>query len=365
MMSKPYFPGADSDWASVEVPAMVEAVGEIAGWETSVSLDLKAWKLAENEIEYAEGIHAPIIGPMPDRGPATGMVVHRGAIIGSWGTVNRPEIAFSVSKGALSALAGIALADGLIGSLDMPVSASIDAPEFAEAPNNAITWRHLLTLTSEWQGSLWGIPDSIDFNRAVPKRPDSLPKGTLRDRHVPGRYWEFNDVRVNVLALALTHVFGASLETVLRERVMDPIGASRDWQWNGYEGARITLGGVSVPVVAGGAHWGGGMVVSTTDLARLGLLYARRGQWSGRTVVDRLWFDALRAPGWINPAFGLMWWNNSANTIPVLSPSAIWSSGIANFLVVDPDRDLVIVMRWYDIPRRDEIIGKIIAALPD
>jgi len=60
-------------------------------------------------------------------------------------------------------------------------------------------------------------------------------------------------VRVNVLALALTHVFGESLEAVLRRGIMDPIGASSAWQWTGYNGAEIDIGGlptIEVEVVA-------------------------------------------------------------------------------------------------------------------
>jgi CubicO group peptidase (beta-lactamase class C family) len=290
-------------------------------------------------------------------------VIHRGQVAAQWGEPGRADIAFSVTKSALSTLAGLALAEGRIPALDGTVRESVDAAEFASAPNDAITWRHLLTLTSEWRGSLWGIPDSIDWNRAVPKRPDSPPKGTQRQTFPPGGFWEFNDVRVNVLALGLTHVFGESLEDVLRRRIMNPIGASPDWRWHGYIGSEITLGGRRIPAVSGGAHWGGGLVISSFDLARLALLYARRGRWGDTVVLPTLWFDAIRAPTALNPNFGLMWWVNSGGTIPALSRSAIWGSGIANFLVVDPERDLVIVLRWYDVPRRDELLARIVGAL--
>ncbi|WP_116131412.1 serine hydrolase [Tropicimonas sp. IMCC34043] len=355
---------ASAAWTRRPSPKMDAVVAEIGCWETSVPRDLAAFKLSENRDEYQEGPHAALIGPLPERGPATGLVVQGQAILGQWGRPERADIAFSVTKTCLATLAGIALGEGLIPALDAPVSQTVKAAEFSGAPNNSITWRHLLTLTSEWKGSLWGIPDSIDFNRAVPKRPDSLAKGTPRERQAPGRYWEFNDVRVNVLALALTHVFGDSLETVLRQRVMDPIGASSDWQWNGYNGAEIELAGRTVTVVAGGAHWGGGMIVSALDLARLGQLQLNRGLWDGKRLVPELWFDAMRAPGWTNPDFGLMWWNNHGGTIPALSPQAIWGSGIANFIAIDPGHDLIVVLRWYDVPRRDEMLGRIVAALP-
>ncbi|MBH1973516.1 MAG: serine hydrolase [Rhodobacteraceae bacterium] len=355
-------PGSDADWAAESTFAFAGLGAVIAGWETKVPIDIKSFKLHENTVEYAEGDCARIIGPMPDRGPATGMILHRGEIVAQWGTPARRDVAFSVTKGCLSMLAGMALDRGLIPALDAPVSASVTAPEFGSA-NATITWRQLMTLTSEWQGSLWGIPDSIDFHRTVPKPASGPAKGSPRDRRAPGTLWEFNDVRVNVLALALTLAWGESLDEVLRREVMTPIGATPDWIWHGYDNAEIQIAGKAVPVVSGGAHWGGGLIASTYDLARLGLLYARRGDW-GKALVSPLWFDALRAPTPLKPEFGLMWWNNGGQLIPPLSRQAIWSSGIANFLCVDPARDLVVVLRWYDVLRRDEILARIVAALP-
>jgi len=351
------------DWPSRHIAALDEAIAEISGWETSVPVDLKAFKFRENAEEYSEGVHAAIVGPLPDRGPPTGLVVHRGDIVGAWGTPERADIAFSVTKSAVATIAGLALADGRIPALDARVSDGIDAPEFADGPNRDITWRHLLTLTSEWRGSLWNIPDSIDWNRAVPKRPDSPPKGSARQMHAPGTYWEFNDVRVNLLAYALTRLFRRPLDAVLRERVMDPIGASPDWRWTGYEGARTVCDGREIPVVAGGAHWGGGLIVSAYDLARLGLLHVRRGQWNGKAVLPAMWCDLIASPTPLSPDFGLMWWNNHRGSIAALSRRALWGSGIAMLLVVDPEKDLVIVLRWYDVPRRDRLIGRLVEAI--
>jgi CubicO group peptidase (beta-lactamase class C family) len=79
---------------------------------------------------------------------------------------------------------------------------------FNSLQNRDITWRHLLQQTSEWQGTLWDKPDSIDHNRDVGKSErGGAKKGTLRAMRPPGTVWEYNDVRVNRLSLALLHVF--------------------------------------------------------------------------------------------------------------------------------------------------------------
>jgi len=72
---------------------------------------------------------------------------------------------FSVAKSYLSVLAGVAVDRGLIRDIDEPVHAYGLDDGFDSAQNRAVTWRHLLQQTSEWQGTLWGKPDSIDHNR--------------------------------------------------------------------------------------------------------------------------------------------------------------------------------------------------------
>ena len=116
--------------------------------------------------------------------------------------------------------------------------------------------------------------------------------------HEPGTFYEYNDVRVNLLALAALHVWRRPLPQVLRELVMDPIGASNTWRWNGYENSWVTIDGLRMQSVSGGGHWGGGMFISSRDHARFGLLFLRGGTWAGHAHhlrrVDR---DKHARPG--------------------------------------------------------------------
>ena len=96
---------------------------------------------------------------------------------------------------------------------------------FSSPHNSKITWDHLLRQTSDWEGTLWGKPDWAD-------RPNDKPLEWLnRKRNEPGTVYKYNDTRVNALALAATAVWHRSLPEVLRERIMEPIGASNSWHW--------------------------------------------------------------------------------------------------------------------------------------
>ncbi len=100
----------------------------------------------------------------------------------------------------------------------------------------------------------------------------------------PGAYFEYNDVRVNLLSAALLMRFRRPLPDVLKERIMDPIGASSGWQWHGYSTSWVEIDGKRIQSVSGGGHWGGGMFIASPDHARFGYLAARR-QMGGKQLI--------------------------------------------------------------------------------
>ena len=88
-------------------------------------------------------------------------------------------------------------------------------------------------------------------------RPPAGPKGGARPLQPPGSYWEYNDVRINQLALALLHLFRRPLPEVFLERLLRPLGGGEGFAWRGYDDAWIELPGVGrVQSVPGGTHWG-------------------------------------------------------------------------------------------------------------
>src|SRR6185436_6978405 len=302
-------------------------------------------------VEWDEkGPWTEIVGPVIPRGGPAGLILAGGRIAAEWGDTARTDMTFSVAKSYLAVLAGVAVADGLIRSVDEPVGATVKGPWFASAHNASITWRHLLQQSSEWQGEIWGKSDQVDHNRQLGVGADNSRKGQRRELKAPGTFYEYNDVRVNLLAYCLLQRFGRALPEVLRERVMDPIGASRDWQWHGYSTSWTEVGGKRVQSVSGGAHWGGGMFISARDHARLGLLIARRGRWGDRQLIPAAWIEAMTTPSPTNGSYGYLWWLNRAGVrYRGASESCFYATGAgSNIVWIDPEHDLVAVMRWVD-----------------
>lgn len=306
------------------------------------------------------------LGPVRPRGGPNGLILHRGRLVGEWGDTGQVDLTFSVAKSYLSILAGLALDRGLIGGLDEPVRDTVDDGGFDPPHNDAITWRHLLQQTSEWEGTLWDKPDRIDRYRTVAGRPAEGKKGDPRPLHAPGGYWEYNDVRINRLSLALLRVWRRPLPEVFDELVMRPIGASRDWEWVGYRNSWVDIGGRRVQSVSGGSHWGGGIFIHARDQARVGLMIAQGGVWDGRRILSAERIDEMRAPCRLYPNYGLLWWLNTGHGLyPNASAASFYARGAGgNITWIDPEHDIVAVMRWIDNAAADEFMRLVTDAIP-
>jgi CubicO group peptidase (beta-lactamase class C family) len=221
-----------------------------------------------------------------------------------------------------------------------------------------------LQQTSEWEGVLWDKPDLVDRNRAVAGRPSAAPKGSHRELAPPGGYWEYNDVRVNRLALALLRLWRRPLPEVFREAVMVPIGASADWEWHGYRNSWVEIDGRPVQSVSGGGHWGGGVFISARDQARIGLLLSRNGVWDGRRILSEAWFERLLTPCPLFAQYGYLFWLNTGRVLyPNASERSFYARGAGgNLTWVDPANDLVAVLRWTDPAAMDEFMRLATAA---
>mgnify|MGYP001214704433 CR=1 FL=1 len=379
----PYVPGATWEKRSaarmgVDSAKLAEAVAFAQQHEARGPRDME-------ESHYRTFGREPFgqgIGPFKPRGEPTGVVLRGGYVIASWGEPDRVDMTHSVTKSFLSATVGLAYDRGLIASVRDTVWKS-QAPTYAlrlVAPaepgsrylapmfidpwgtphNQAITWDDLLRQTSDWEGTLWGKPEWAD-------RPSQNPADwTSRARLAPGTAYEYNDVRVNVLALATTNIWRRPLPDVLGDLVMDPIGASRTWRWHGYDNAWITLDGRPTQVVSGGGHWGGGMFINAWDMARFGLLTQRRGLWGDQRILSEEWVRKSLSPTGPQPTYGYMNWflNTDRKWMPSAPASAFGHVGNGtNLVFVAPEQDLVIVVRWIENGSIDEFLGKALGAI--
>ena len=356
-------PAAPEPWEERRSQAFAAAASHAAENETKWSRDLAA------EIPRQFDEDPPwnaVLGPVRPRGGPNGLILKGGHIVAEWGNTLQIDQTFSVAKSYLSILAGLAFDRGLIRDVHEPVCRTIGDGGFAPPHNDKITWHHLLQQTSEWQGMLWDKPDQIDHNRRVGGMPDTgIKKGTPRDLREPGSYWEYNDVRINRLSLALLQLWRRPLPEVFRELVMEPIGASRDWEWRGYSNSQTMVEGKLVESVAGGSHWGGGVFIHARDQARIGLLMLRAGMWGDQRILSAEWVRRSLVPCPLFPIYGYLWWlNTERRRYPSAPAGSYYASGAGgNLTWIDPKHDLVAVLRWTDPAAMDKFMALTMAAM--
>lgn len=355
-----YFP--DSQWLSkkpeemkMSKPWLDSAIAFAQHNENKVDRDLRIAILRA----YVKEPGYAIVGPTKHRGGPAGLIIRNGFIVAQWGDVNRVDMTFSVTKSFLSTVAGLAIDNGLIKDVNDQVNQYVWDNTFDGAHNSKVTWSHLLTQSSDWSGTLFGIPDWADR----PPKEGSVDDWKNRKLLEPGTAFEYNDVRVNLLAYSLLEVWRKSLPSVLKEKIMDPIGASTTWRWYGYENSFINMDGVMVQSVSGGGHFGGGMFINTLDQARFGLLFLRNGKWKNQQLLSTKWIAEAQRPSESNKDYGYMWWINNQNW-PGVSPSVYYANGFGgNYILVDQVHDLVIVTRWMDDTKMGEFMKLIMKAV--
>ena len=301
-----------------------------------------------------------LLGPTKERGGPAGLIIKDGYIVAEWGDLDRVDMTFSVTKSYLSTTAGLALDDGLIRSLQDPMHEYVWDGTFSGEHNRQINWEHLLHQTSDWSGALFGLYDWADR----PDREGDFDSWRYRELQSPGTAYKYNDVRVNVLAYSLLQVWRRPLPMVLKERIMDPIGASSTWRWMGYDDSWVNLDGARMQSVSGGGHHGGGMFINTLDQARMGLLFARRGRWQEEQLISENWIELLQTPAPAYGSYGYMWWlNQGPRNWEGLPDHLYYAAGFGgNYIVVDEQRDLVIVTRWLEPREIGELVRRVYAA---
>lgn len=354
------FPPRDPAQAGFDPAALRDAIGFAEAHDSPFPRDIQA----HLEAGYFEPPpDNEVLGNTAPRGAPNGLILRDGQRVAAWGDTRQVDMTFSVAKSYLALLAGLALGDGLIDSLDSPVSASVSDPAFAGPHNGAITWRMLLQQTSEWEGTLFGKADRIDRGRDL-KREGAGPKGIDRPLQTPGTYWEYNDVRVNALSLGLLHRFRRPLPEVFAERIMAPIGGSGDMRWEGYRTSFVEIDGQRIQSVSGGGHWGGGVFTHAEDQARIGQLMLQDGMWGGKRVLPEGWVAACTTPCALNGDYGLLWWLNGQGRYPGASRASFLAQGAGgNIIWIDPDHALVAVFRWLDPAALPEMLARVTAAL--
>jgi CubicO group peptidase (beta-lactamase class C family) len=280
------------------------------------------------------------------RGLDSFIVVRRGYLVHEsyYGTSSRDDVHTmqSVSKSITSLVVGIASDAGSL-SVEAPVLSLL--PQYAAASSDPrlsrVTLRHLLEMRSGinfYESPYPGSPLETlntsrgDWVRIALEQPFNAE---------PGALWQYNGGGVIALGAAVASATTTPLYAYARERLFTPLGSSGQyWFVSSYDST---------------VHTGGGLNLRAIDLARVGYLVSKQGQWNGRQIVSSDWLARSTAPvtlrasqfGGVPVDYGLLWWMaaiDPARSTADASNRVIIASGNMNqFLFVVPSLDLVVV----------------------
>lgn len=257
----------------------------------------------------------------------------------------------SVTKSVTSAALGIAIDEGHITGVDVPVVPFFTAygPDTSDPRRRAMTLEDLLTMRSgiEWNTSAaygTGVhsTDHLEASDGWVRFILEQPMDTL-----PGVAYEYNDGASVLIGKILREATGHRPDEWAADRLFGPIGI-RDFYW------KITPDGE--------ADTEGGLYLAPHDLARIGYLFLRGGVWDGRRVISEEWVRTSTAPvvpdidpdnGRPDPGYGYQWW------IPEQEegrPVVFAGNGYGGqFLLVVPGYDIVAVFNGWNIHDRPEL----------
>ena len=300
------------------------------------------------------------------KGGGSGMVIHAGKLVYSWGDPKALYDLKSTTKSIGVTALGLALQDRKV-RLEDP--AAKHHPEFGVLPeaNRNTGWLkevRLLHLAAQTAG--------------FDKKGDYQP---LLFR--PGAKWHYSDGGPNWLAECLTLVYGRDLQDLLFERVFTPLGIARTdlrWRDNAYRPKAIN----GIPR----REFGSGIFANVDAMARIGYLYLRAGRIGNRQILPPGFIARVRQPypGFERLAvhlpqqypdasrhYGLLWWNNADGALEGVPRDAYWSWGLFDsHIIVVPSLDLVVARAGKSIrptpPTHPSnlrpLLGPIVEALP-
>jgi CubicO group peptidase (beta-lactamase class C family) len=183
----------------------------------------------------------------------------------------------SVTKSVVSALAGIALGEGAIKSLDQPVLQWF--PEYADldtADRRRVTLAHVLGMTSglEWNEE---IPYTDPRNDEIRMTRDADPLRYALSRAFafdPGAEFNYNGGMTQVMAAVIERATRTPIEDYARAKLFEPLGIT-DVEWLGD--------------LAGMPSAASGLRLRARDATKFGSLYLHDGRWNGRQVIPADW----------------------------------------------------------------------------
>lgn len=251
----------------------------------------------------------------------------------------------SVTKSVTSAALGIAIDEGLIPGVDVPVMPYFESyePYVTDQRKQSTTLEDLLTMRSGLKWTTTGGYSSTEHSTILMENSDEWIRFILSQPTdtIPGTRYQYNDGASVLVGKVLREATGKRADEWAREKLFEPIGI-REFYW------KITPDGE--------VDTEGGLYLRTEDLARIGYLFLRGGVWKGEQLISKEWVQTSTAPivadvqpnnNRQDPGYGYQWWVTDQKNGETKVFAGNGYGG--QFVLVSPEHDLVAVFNGWNI----------------
>ena len=179
----------------------------------------------------------------------------------------------SIAKAFYAVLFGVAIEKGLLDNLDQPISDYL--PEWKNDKRGEITIRNLLEMKSglyrseSWNEEMFLSRNNLDFALSV-----ELVKE-------PGEIFEYNNVNTALLGPVIEKIYNASPHEVLKKEILNPLEITEYGLWKDHALNDITFHGIDL---------------APLDFIKFGQLYAQKGSWEGKQLVNKAFMEQSMQP---------------------------------------------------------------------
>jgi len=249
-------------------------------------------------------------------------------------------VSWSVAKSFISALVGIALAQGAIRSIDDAISDYW--PDMQGSAYDGVAIRHILQMSSgaRWNEDYSDPKSDVNQLGAVLAGKQSFDEFVcgIPPEWLPGSECRYNSADTQALGMLLRGATGEPLADYMSRNLLEPLGMEDPSYWiTDQSGIEMVLGGLNM---------------TARDFAKIGELYRNGGKVGTQQLVPASWVNASTqialphlAPGQVTVGghkfafgYGYQWW------IPAGDLGEFSAIGIYNqFVYVDPSSRTTIV----------------------
>ena len=237
--------------------------------------------------------------------------------------ISTPKPIWSCTKQIVGALTGIAIENGIIDSINAPISSYLSAELQNHPDKENITISDLLTMRAGI-----GFDETKDVSALLQQKQENVIDFILEKPLLfsPGQEFSYNSGETHLITASIQNGVGQPLEKWADDVLFSKIRFD-NYTWLKYDGYNF-----------------GGYGISTTprELAKIAQLVLNEGNWNGEQLIDSLWIKEMVSTQTVTSSgsdytFGNLWWVNVPEGIFFMSGSG------GQYAVIVPDKNLLVV----------------------